>query len=215
MAAVPSAITGAFAGLSPREKRLIIALGVVFGLLVFLGLYFWSAARLDAIDEDRAATLDALQTIQRARTRIAARNTRREALLARYRTRAPALTSFVEEQARAASVRVSESQDRPPAPAGRQFSERAVSIRLRQISLQALADFMDRIDNAPFPVAITSVRIHRRFGESNSYDVDDMVIATWDQVPNAPGPNGSSRARNGNGNGNGNGSGNGSTEDAP
>jgi hypothetical protein len=79
-------------------------------------------------------------------------------------------------------VQVAESQDRPVTPAGRRFTERSVSIRLRAVGIDALADFMDRIESAEFPVAITSVRIRRRFGEPNRYDVDDMVITTWDQV---------------------------------
>ena len=48
---------------------------------------------------------------------------------------------------------------------------------------QALADFFERIDAAAFPVAISSVRIRRRFGEANKYDIDDLVITTWDRVP--------------------------------
>lgn len=182
MAATLSAVRGALAGLSPREKRLLILLAVVFGVLVFLGLYWWSATKLDAIERERADAIDALRTIQRMRPRIAARMARRDALLMRYHNRAPALTSFVEEQARAAHVQVAESQDRPPAPAGRRFTERSVSIRLRAVGIDALADFMDRIETAEFPVAITSIRIRRRFGEANRFDVDDMVIATWDQV---------------------------------
>ena len=177
-----NAVRGALAGLSPREKRLLIILAVVFGALVFAGLYWWSSMKLDAIERERADTIDALRTIQRMRPQIAARNARRDALLMRYHARAPALTSFVEEQARAAHVQVSESQDRPPTPVGRRFTERSVSIRLRAVGIDALADFMDRIEAAEFPVAVTSVRIRRRFGEANRYDVDDMVIATWDQV---------------------------------
>ena len=56
-----------------------------------------------------------------------------------------------------------------------------MSIRLRAVPLEALANFMDRIEQASFPVAITAVRIRRRFGEANRYDVDDMVISTFDQ----------------------------------
>jgi hypothetical protein len=54
------------------------------------------------------------------------------------------------------------------------------------VSLTALADFMDRLEQAPFPIAITQVRVRRRFGERNSFDVDDMVIATWEPAPEAP-----------------------------
>lgn len=183
MAETLSAVRGALAGLSPREKRLLIVLAVVFAVLAFAGLYWWSSSKLDDIERDRADTIEALRTIQRMRPRIAARNARRDAILLRYRTRAPALTSFVEEQARAAHVQVAEAQDRPPTPAGRRFTERSVTIRLRAVGLDALADFMDRIESAEFPVAITSIRIRRRFGEPNRFDVDDMVIATWDQLP--------------------------------
>lgn len=182
MAATLSAVRGALAGLSPREKRLLIMLAVVFGALFFAGVHWWSSSQLDAIERDCADTKEALRMIQRMRPRIAARAARRDAMLLRYRNRAPALTSFVEEQARAAHVQVAESQDRPHTPAGRRFTERSVSIRLRAVGIDALADFMDRIENAEFPVAITAVRIRRRFGEPNRYDVDDMVITTWDQV---------------------------------
>ena len=191
MAAALNAARGALAGLSPREKRLLIALAVVFGALAFAGLYWYASVKLDAIERERADTVDALRIIQRLRPRIAARNARRDALLMRYHARAPALTSFVEEQARNAHVRVAESQDRPPTPVGRRFTERSVSIRLSAVGIDALADFMDRIEAAEFPVAITSVRIRRRIGEANRYDVDDLVIATWDQVSAAP--NGANR----------------------
>ncbi len=182
MAAELSTVRGALAGLSPREKRLLIALAVVGAVLLFLGVGLVSARRLAALEAERSAMVDTLRYIQRARGRIAARTQRREAILARYRTRAPALTTFVEEQARAANVQVSEAQDRAPVPVGTRFIQRSVSIRLRAVPLEALADFMDRIDQASFPVAITAIRIRRRFGEANRYDVDDMVISTFDQV---------------------------------
>ncbi len=185
MAAALSAVRGALAGLSPREKRLLIALGAVFATIVFLGVYIFSSRRLDAIERDRADTVDALRLIQHARPRIAQRNLKRDQLMLLYATRAPALTSFVEEQAHAANIQVAEATDRTPTPVGR-FTERSVSIRLRQVSLQALAEFMDHIDSATFPVAITQVRIRRRPGEVNRFDIDDMVISTWDHTPDPP-----------------------------
>ena len=206
MAAALSTVRGAFAGLSPREKRLLIALSMVFVTLIFFGFWMWSKRRLDAIDNERADMVEALRFIQRSRPRIAARNQRRDAMLARYRTRAPALTSYVEEQAHAANVQVAEAQDRPPTPAGPRFTQRSVSIRLRQVSLEALADFFERIDAATFPVAITSVRIRRRFGEADKYDIDDLVITTWDRTPEG------NRTTAGGATGNGNGSGSSDTD---
>jgi hypothetical protein len=155
----------------------------VLGLLALVGVYLLSASALDDLEEERAQTVDALRTIRNERAHIRARQQRRDQTLARYRTKAPPLTSFVEEAARAASVTVAEATDRTTPPAeGHHYQKRAVSIRLRRVDLGSLVTFMDRLEAAPFPVAVTSIRIHRRFGESNSYDVDDMVIATWDRV---------------------------------
>lgn len=158
----------------------MMGLGVAIVVFLLAGIGWWSSRKLAAIEEDRASILEALRVIQRSRTRIAARNQRREAILARYRNRAPALTTFVEEQARNAHVQVSEAQDRPSTPAGTRFTQRSVVIRLRAVPLEALVDFLERIDNASFPVAITGVRLRRRFGEANRYDVDDLVISTFD-----------------------------------
>lgn len=194
-----SAMTGALAGLSPRERRLLLALGVVTLIFAFFLMSWWSSRRLSALEQDRADTLEALRLIQRQRPVIAQRAARREALLARYRQRPPPLTTYVEAKAGEAHVQVAEAQDRPPTNVGRRFVERSVQIRLRAVSLVDLADFMDRLEQAPFPVAITQVRVRRRFGERDRYDVDDMVISTWEQAPETPrgGNTGGARARDG------------------
>jgi hypothetical protein len=87
---------------------------------------------------------------------------------------------------RAAEVTVTETNDRPVqrVDSGR-FERRSTSIRLRSINLQKLVAFMAQIDNAPFPVAITTLRLRKRFNESNNYDVDEMVITTFDRVRRA------------------------------
>lgn len=180
------AMTGALAGLSPRERRLLLILGFATLLFVFFLVSWWSSRRLALMEAERADTLEALRTIQRLRPEIAQRAARRQALLARYRQRPPALTTFVEAKAGEAEVQVAEAQDRPPATVGRRFTERSVTIRVRAVSLTALADFMDRLEQAPFPIAITQIRVRRRFGERDRYDVDDMVIATWEQAAEQP-----------------------------
>jgi type II secretory pathway component PulM len=188
MAAAFGGLRSAFAGISPRERRLLTILGSVLGGLALFAVLFFSSVALDDLETERAQAVDALRTIRNERPRIRQRQERREAMLARYRVRAPALTSFVESAARDANVTVAEATDRTvPAPAGGHFARRAVSIRLRHVDLQSLVSFMDRIEAAEFPVAITGIRIRKRFGESNSYDVDDMVISTWDRVEAAAG----------------------------
>jgi hypothetical protein len=183
MAAALNALRSAFAGISPRERRLLLAVGGLVAVLVLGGLWYWSSSVLDDIETERADLVDALRTIRNERPRIRQRQEQHERMLARYANRAPPLTSFVETAAHDANVQVAEATDRntPPAP-GARFQKRSVSIRLRHVDLQSLVAFMERIDAATFPIAITSMRVHKRFGESNSYDVDDMVITTWDRI---------------------------------
>jgi type II secretory pathway component PulM len=187
VAAGLSGVRQAIAGISPRERRLLLILGIVLAALAFAGFYYWSSSAIDEIETQRAATLDALRTIRNERAHINERRARQAALIATFNTPAPALTSFVEAAARDTNVTVVEATDRPaPTNNPQRFQRRSVVIRLRHVDLQSLVAFMNRIDQAPFPIAITSVRIRKRFGESNSYDVDDMVISTWDRNARAP-----------------------------
>lgn len=183
MAAALNVLRSAVAGISPRERLLILSLAGVVGFLLLGGFWWWSSSALDSLESERADLVDALRTIRNERPRIRLRQQRRERMLARYAQHAPALTSFIETAAHDANVQVAEATDRTTPPTeGRRFQRRAVSIRLRHVDLQSLVSFMEHVDAATFPIAVTSIRIHKRFGEPNAYDVDDMVISTWDRV---------------------------------
>jgi hypothetical protein len=172
--------------MSPKEKRQLGMLSTVLVFGLVLGLWVLSYALLSNLEMERSSTLDALRVIRAERARIRQRQQARAQVLARYEQRAPALGGFVEQAARAAQVTVSETNDRPVQRVdGGRFERRSVSIRLRSVNLQSLIAFMAQIDNAPFPVAITTLRLRKRFNESNNYDVDEMVITTFDRVVRA------------------------------
>ncbi|MFO0626537.1 MAG: hypothetical protein U0325_13060 [Polyangiales bacterium] len=87
-------MTGALAGLSPRERRLLLLLGLATLLFVFFLVSWWSSRRLSAIEAERADTLEALRTIQRLRPEIAsARPAARRCSRATARA-SPPLTTF-------------------------------------------------------------------------------------------------------------------------
>jgi hypothetical protein len=172
--------------MSAKDRRQLTMLAVVLVVGLVFGLWLVSYSILSGLEEQRAATLDALRTIRSERARIRQRQQARAQVLARYEQRAPALGSFIEQAARSAEVTVSETNDRPVQRVdGGRFERRSVSIRLRSVTLQQLVAFMAQVDNAPFPVAITTLRLRKRFNESNNYDVDEMVITTFDRVRRA------------------------------
>lgn len=169
--------------MSAKDKKQLALLAGVLSLGLIFGLWILSAVLLSNLESERAATLDALRVIRAERPRIRQRQQARQQVLSRYETRAPALGGFIEQAARAAQVTVSETNDRAVQRVdGGRFERRSVSIRLRSVNLQSLIAFMAQIDNASFPVAITTLRMRKRFNESNAYDVDEMVITTFDRV---------------------------------
>lgn len=196
-----SALRSAWASLSSRDRSALLILFSALALTLVVGFWWWTSSALQEFEEQRSQTISALRTLRAERSRIAQRQAQRDAVLLRYATRAPALTSFLEGAAREANITVAEATDRVTPPAtGSRFSRRSVVIRLRQVDLQSLVNFMARIDAAPFPIAITGIRIRKHFGASNSWDVDDMVISTWDRVESAGnGRSGSNRSGSGSG----------------
>ncbi|MDP3276273.1 MAG: hypothetical protein Q8Q09_13820 [Deltaproteobacteria bacterium] len=182
MAAIDS-FRGAIAGMSAKDRRSLGILLAVLGVGLLFALWLLSRSVLDDAETQRQATLEALRVIRNERPRIRLRQQQRAQVLGRYETRAPALGGFVEQAARTAQVTVAETNDRPMQRVdGGRFERRSVSIRLRQVSLQGLVSFMNEVDGATFPVAITTLRMRKRFNESNQYDVDEMVITTFDRI---------------------------------
>ncbi len=181
--ALADVVRAGVSGLSPKDKRQLGMLLALFAVAMVGGLWLLSYSILAELESERAATLDALRVIRSERPRIRQRQQARSQVLGRYEQRAPALGGFVEQAARAAQVTVSETNDRPSQRVdGGRFERRSVSIRLRSVNLQSLVAFLAQIDNAPFPVAITTLRMRKRFNEGNAYDVDEMVITTFDRV---------------------------------
>jgi hypothetical protein len=185
MAATDS-LRAALSGMTAKDKRQLGLLSAVLALGLVVGLWVISYGLLSNLEMERSSTLDALRVIRTERARIRQRQQARAQVLSRYEQRAPALGGFIEQAARTAQVTVSETNDRPVQRVdGGRFERRSVSIRLRSVNLQSLIAFMAQIDNAPFPVAITTLRLRKRFNESNNYDVDEMVITTFDRVVRA------------------------------
>ena len=179
--------------LEPRERRLLGVLGGVVGAMLFLALpvYLWSrvASQRDAARDVR----DLTQQILDARTLVAERRAKKDALLARYARPAPPLGSFIEESAKANGLSVPESQDRPEVPHGKRYSERMTVVRLHKIGMKALAQTLEKVESSGYPVAITRLDIKPRAGEPDMYEVE-LGVSAFDRKPDAPAASASAAA---------------------
>jgi general secretion pathway protein M len=174
-------------GLAERERRLIIAFGVVLAAFAFFLIPLASSSMLDGKREEIKALRNALDTVQNSREKFAERKARRDAIAARYATKAPALAGFLENAARQSKLEIPESQDRADLPHGKKFTERSTVVRLRKVSMLPLVKMLEKIETADLPVTVSRINVRKRGGETDSYDVELGVSAFDSNATAAPG----------------------------
>ncbi len=170
-----------FDKLAPRERRLMSILGIaVTGFLVFLVPLLMSlmlSSRRDA----NTALRNALFTIKNSREEVHQRQLKREAIIARYANKAPAVASVLEKAARDNRLEIQESRDMPEAPHGKKYMERSTVVRMRKCGMLPLAKTLEQLEQQHIPVSISRLNIRRRGGERDSYDVE-LGLSAFDRT---------------------------------
>jgi hypothetical protein len=172
-----------FETLAPREKRLLLLLAGVFGVLLLAAIPFGVSALLSDAEKTHSELVDAIARIESEGEVIRERQAEREALLARYETPVPALAGYLDKAAQASGVAIPESKDPSPLAHGKKFEERFTSISLRKVGLLPLVKFMERVSGGPEPIGITKLNIRKRGTETDAYDVQMTVSAYHRTAP--------------------------------
>jgi general secretion pathway protein M len=163
--------------LAPREKRLLLVLAGVFGVLILAAIPFGVSALLSEAEATHSELVDAISRVESEGEAVRERQAERDALLARYETPVPALAGYLDKAAQASGIAIPESKDPSPIAHGKKFEERFTSISLRKVSLLPLVKFMERVSGGPEPISISKLNIRKRGGEPDSYDVQMTVSA--------------------------------------
>ncbi len=166
-----------FEKLEPRERRLLGILGAIVASFLVLGgpiaLFLHTSQRRAENQELR----ELIESVHAARTQIAERKSKHDALVARYARKAPALAGFIEDAAKANGISAAESQDKPVVPHGKRYDERITVVKIRKVNLLPLLKTLERIEQSAYPVAITRLNIKPRAGEPDTYEVELGVSA--------------------------------------
>lgn len=174
-----------FQGISPREQRLVSLLGGILGFFLFLllplGLNSMLTSRREANEELR----DAIHRVQANKETFQARQAKRALTLARYAKKAPKLGGFLEQLAKETNLEIPEAQEKPELPIGKLYVERSIQIRLRKVGGLSLLQFLEKIEQSGYPLAITRLNIRKRGAESDSFDVE-LIISAYDRNDAAP-----------------------------
>ncbi|HKY35994.1 MAG TPA: hypothetical protein VJN18_08650 [Polyangiaceae bacterium] len=173
------------AQLEPRERRLLGILGGVFGFMVLLAIPIGIAASVHGQASENEALREAITAIEDSREQVQKVKAARDAVTQRYANPAPPLAAFLSKIAGEVQVDIPESQDRQAVPHGKRFTERSTKITLRRVGMFKLVKLLERIETSGHPVALSSLNIHKRGSEPDSFDVD-MVVSAFDRKAPEP-----------------------------
>jgi len=164
-----------FEQLEPREQKLLTILLGIFAAMLLLLVPVLVGAMISSRRGDNEDLHAAIEAINESREQIASREAERRQLRERYARETPPLASFVEKIASEIGIEIPESQDRPPIPHGKKFEERSTKLSLQRVGMLNLATFMERVENAGYPVRIANINIRKRPTDPDSYDVSIVV----------------------------------------
>lgn len=166
--------------LEPREQRLLLIMGGVLAFLIVLLIPILLSATVASQKGENESIREVMAAIEEARPALEHQETERQRVLARYARPAPPLAGFLEAQATANGIQIPESQDHPVVPHGKKYEERSTKIVLQKVGMKNLAKFLEAVVNAGYPVRISSINVHRRGMEPDSYDVT-VVASAFDR----------------------------------
>ena len=187
-----------FDKLAPRERRMMGILGVVLALFMLFLIPLGVSLALGSRRDLNHSLREAIHAVKNAREDVQRRQAKRDAIVARYANRAPALAGVLEKAARDNKLDLLETADRPEVPHGKRYNERTTVSRLRKTTMLQLAKMLEQIEQQRMPIAVSRLNIRRRGGEHDSYDVE-LGVSAFDrsepakETKDAPAPGGGAK----------------------
>jgi hypothetical protein len=179
------ALRDRFERLSQRERTMVGAMGVTFLVMLTLIGGFLITDGLVSLEEKNADMRQALKDIELQRDSYLRAKAKVRQLETRLGQQPIQLGGFLEQAAKDSGVQIPESNEQPPAPAGKQWLERAIDLRLSRVPLESLTNFLHRIETGPNLVVVKSMSIRTRDDKHQELDVD-MTVCTYEKNKATP-----------------------------
>lgn len=180
MGGFASGLRERFERLEAREQRLLFILLAVFGAMIVLAIPILLSATAASRKGENESIREALAALADARPKLDAQDADRQKVLAHYARPAPPLAGFLEQHATAHQVEIPESQDQSLVKHGKKFEERSTKIVLQKVGMKNFSTFLEAVENAGFPVRVSSLDLRKRATEPDSYDIS-LAVSAFDR----------------------------------
>lgn len=171
--------------LTPREQKLAMALITVLAVMLLLALPIGLETMIASRRSDNNDMRDAIAKIQDSRAQIRDRQSKKDAVAQRYANKTPPLAGFIEQQARAQKLEVTDSVDRPDLPIGKQYTERTTVVHLKKANMLSISKLVESIERSGHPVLVSRLNIRKRSAEPDSWDVE-LGVSAYDRIEQKP-----------------------------
>lgn len=168
-----------FGNLSDREQKLVLAMGVVFGIFVLGAPLLLMHTRNLELEDQNGELRGTLQQIAIKGPRLAQLSQERREARARYLNKTPALGSFLESEAGKQGLSVKEFTDQPQKTVGH-YVRRNVRISLPGVELTPTLNLMSNIVQSNYPVAVEQIQMEH-FQSGDKFNVK-LGVLTYDRV---------------------------------
>jgi hypothetical protein len=177
--------------MAPRERRLVAGLigaVVAFAVLVTGFLFVESLGEIAEFNRDAR---EALADIAKHRDEYLEAKDRMVQQEIRIGTEPPQLAGDLEAAQREASIQIQQTDPVPDVDVSRHYREHKVDLKLRQVDLQSLTKFINKVETGRRLIVITRLYIRRRFAEGQTLDVE-MTATAYERIKDTekrkPGP---------------------------
>jgi len=170
-----------FDGREDRERKLIIALLVIFAVIVPVSAWHYVSTELAEQRARNDALRSAIRIVQASKERFEDAKDNRGRIERKYESQAPALAGFIENAARKSDLEIPESQDQANVPSGKKYVERSTVVRLRKVGMLPLVTMLEAIENSGHPIVVSRLNIKKRGREADFYDVE-LGVTAYDRV---------------------------------
>lgn len=160
--------------LSPRERRLVVALGITFVAVILIWIGLRIGDGLQAIEHKNTEIRKALTALQTYRASGARDTSAPEVALPDEPVK---LETYLSKIADEVGVKIPAFNPRTPVTRD-DYTETSTRIEIRDVSIYELKDFLEKVESRSQLVVIKSLDIRRHFRDKEKLELS-MVVATY------------------------------------
>jgi type II secretory pathway component PulM len=172
--------------ISPRERRMVLLLGISFLLVMIIYVSLEIRDGLATLEAKNHKARRALQMLTSYKAQARAVTGDDPAKL--IGPEAVKLESYIYKAGEKANVTVPGVNTRSPSPKG-MFTAHAATVEIRELNITQIKDFLEAIETENKTVLVSSIQIRRNFRDKEKLDLN-LEVVTWSRVAAAEGGDG-------------------------